>query len=116
MEKTVIGLSEFDVSFFLVPFPPNIHVILQSFIINDTQQAVYFPKSLRIFVNNTQVKGPGSYPFPLFDLTKYCNNSSSNIRIVCGNEKQAFTIEAVPASYSSYKQIIETIQNGQVYP
>ena len=116
LEKTVIGLSEFDVSFDLVPFPPPTHVILQSFVINETQQAVYFPKSLRIFINNTQVKGPGPYPFPVFDLTKYCNNLPTNVRIVCGNEKQAFTIEAVPAYYNCYHQIIETIQNGQVIP
>ena len=109
LEKTVIGVSNFDTSFEMPQLPPNMHVVLQCFISDGTRQGICFPSTLRVFANGVQIKAPGYFPFPILDLSKY--NPSCTIRIVCSQEGQPFLIEAMAVQYTEYSKIIETIRN-----
>ena len=111
-----ISLGEAMVNFhFVIPsLVPGQHLVVQPFIMGQTPPTIRWPISLRILVNEFQVKPPGFFPFSHIDLTNF--GPGAGVRILCGIEQAKFLLFVRVAQYMSFREIVLKIQNEKPAP
>lgn len=83
------------------------HIILQSFLTMVSPPMNRWPASLRIFIENFQIKPTGKNFVNIIDLSQF---GKSNIKLQYGPEISSFLIVLKVVNFHSYSEIIEQIK------
>ena len=86
--------------------PIGTHMIIQSF---TRDGRIYWPSTLRIYVNDLLVKGPGVCKFNQIDISQY---PMCQVRFLCNRENLVAALIVRPAVYTSFKELVNAISTN----
>ncbi|EAX97005.1 MIZ zinc finger family protein [Trichomonas vaginalis G3] len=103
-----MGLAPVTFSFQIPILPPDIRIILQSFLVGVSPPMVRWPQTLSIFVNNCLIKPQGIFNCMLIDLSQF--PPGSIVTITSAQETAQYKFIVRCAKYYTYNVIIQSIK------
>ena len=103
-----IGNAPLDFHF---PIPSaGVHrIVLQCFLADVNPPVLRWPLSLRIFINDKQIKPPGVFRFPLIDLTGF--GTGSDVRVVYDMDGGNYVLMLRQAEFHPFRDLVLKIES-----